>query len=195
MTRERLASVCSLDRCKALELGLTHLDLLATLEADAASSTLDEGNTVAIQALVDTSNTAGGTGDGDTGALAFDLTSQSLFVTLAEVLDNSSFHREFDTIEREEPDEVPYPDNSDPSAGDALDLGELPVTECSNDGRDELGNAEGNEKRIRWPLHEEEAMGASDEDEGLRDDGDLEVDDHVNDWVVRILGSTGSIGQ
>jgi hypothetical protein len=133
MTRERLASMLSLDRRKALELGLTHLDLLATLEADAASSTLDEGNTVAVQALVDTSNAAGSTGDWDTGALALDFVPQLLLVTLAEVLDDSSFHREFDTIEREEPDDVPHPDNSDPSAGDARDVGEVPVTECRDD--------------------------------------------------------------
>lgn len=27
-----------------------------------------------------------------------------------------------------------------------------------------------------------------DEDEGLRDDSNLEIDDHMNDWVVWILG-------
>jgi hypothetical protein len=195
MTSERLASMCGLDRRKALELGLTHLDLLSALEADAASSTLDERNTIPIQALVDTSNAAGSAGNGDTCALALDLVPQLLLVALAEVLDDGSLHRELDTVEREEPDEVPYPDNSDPSAGDACDLGERPVAECSDDGRDKLGNAERNHKRIRRPLHKEEAMRASDEDEGLRDDGDLEVNDHVNDWIVGILGSARSTRQ
>jgi hypothetical protein len=71
-----------------------------------------------------------------------------LLVTLAEVLDDSSLHGEFDTIEGEEPNEVPYPDNSDPSAGDAGDLSEWPVTESGNEGGDELSKAEGDEERI-----------------------------------------------
>jgi hypothetical protein len=115
MTCERLASICRLDRRKALEFALAHLNLLAAFESNTPSSPLDEGNTIAIQALVDTSNATGSTGDGDTGTDALDFLRQLLLVTLTEVLDDSSLHGKFDTIEGKEPNEVPYPDDSDPT--------------------------------------------------------------------------------
>jgi hypothetical protein len=195
VTGERLSSMCGRNGSKALEFALTHLDLLSAFESNAPSSPLYERNTITIQALVDTSNTAGSAGNGNTLALALDFSLQFLLVTLAEVLDDSSLHGEFHTVKWEEPNEVPYPDNSDPSAGDACDLREWPVTESSDDGGDELGDTEGNEERIGWPFHEEEAVRASDEDEGLRDDGDLEVDDHVNDRIIGVLFRAPGIAQ
>ena len=65
-----------------------------------------------------------------------------------------------------------------------MDLNEAPVTVRSNDGRDELGNAEGDNEGGGRTLHEEEAVGTSGEDKCLRDDGDLEVDDHAKLFVV-----------
>ena len=69
-----------------------------------------------------------------------------------------------------------------------MDVGEAPVTVGGNDGRDELRDAEGTHESERRALHEEPAVRTRDEDEGLRDDGDLEVDDHVELAVVVVDG-------
>ena len=61
----------------------------------------------------------------------------------------------------------PNPNNPNPTAGNGTDLGEAPVPVSGNDGRDELGNAEGDEQGSRGTFHKEESMGASDEDERL----------------------------
>ena len=67
-----------------------------------------------------------------------------------------------------------------------MNLREAPVTVRGNDRRDELRDAEGTHERIRGALHEEPAVRTSDEDEGLRNDGDLEVDNHVKLAIVGI---------
>lgn len=58
-----------------------------------------------------------------------------------------------------------------------MNLREAPVTVDSDDGRNELGNAEGTHESERGSLHEEEAVRTRDEDERLRDDRDLQVHD------------------
>lgn len=80
----------------------------------------------------------------------------------------------------------PDPNNANPSTRDSLDVGEAPVTVGGNDGRDELGDAESDDEGSRGALHEEETVGTGGEDQGLRDDGYLEVDNHVQLWVVGI---------
>lgn len=67
----------------------------------------------------------------------------------------------------------PDPNDSNPTTGNAVNAREAPIGKASNDGRDELSKAECKEQRRRRTLHEEEAVRASDENEGLRDDGDL----------------------
>ena len=125
----------------------------------------------------------------------------------AEVLDDRRLHRELDEVEREEPDDVlwckyrtlasvrstrntnathPNPDDTNPRARDGLDLGEAPVAVRGDDRRDELSNAERTHQGDRRTLHKEEPVRTRGEDEGLRDDGHLEVDGHVQLAVVVI---------
>ena len=91
----------------------------------------------------------------------------------------------------------PNPDNTDPTTLDGLDLGEAPVTVHSDDRRNGLRNAERTHESERRTLHEEEAVRTRDEDESLRDDGNLEVDDGVELRVVVVgrLARTTSEGR
>jgi hypothetical protein len=68
-------------------------------------------------------------------------------------------------------------------------LGEPPITESGNDRGDKLGQTERKHQSDGWSLGEAESVGSGDEDEGLRDDSDLEVDDHVDLRVVGTLVS------
>jgi len=79
----------------------------------------------------------------------------------------------------------PNPNNTNPATTNTLDLRKAPITIRSNNRADQLGNAECNHERRTGPFHEEEAVRTSDEDQRLRDDSDLEVDDHVQHRVVR----------
>ena len=75
-----------------------------------------------------------------------------------------------------------------------MNLREAPVTVRGNDRRHELSDAEGTHESERRALHEEETVRTRDEDEGLRDDGNLEVDDGVELRVVvvgRLARTTG----
>ena len=49
------------------------------------------------------------------------------------------------------PDDVPNPDDSDPSSRDSLDVGEAPISESGDDGRDELSETEGKHQSGRRP--------------------------------------------
>jgi len=64
----------------------------------------------------------------------------------AEVFEHGSLHRKLDQVERQEPDDVPHPDGTDPTSGDAIDPGEVPVS--VRDRRDELRNAEDTKERV-----------------------------------------------
>ena len=83
----------------------------------------------------------------------------------------------------------PNPDNTNPSTRDGPDVGEAPVGICGDDRRHELGDTERAEESGRRTLHEEEPMRTGDENEGLGDDSDLQVDNHVELRVVRFGGS------
>ena len=86
----------------------------------------------------------------------------------------------------------PNPDDTNPTTLDRVNVGEAPVTVRSNDGRDELSKAERAEQGSRGTLHEEEAVRTGDEDEGLRDDSNLEVDNGVELGVVVVASSSRS---
>ena len=58
--------------------------------------------------------------------------------------------------------------------------------EAGNDRGDEPSKAERSHECVRGSFHEEESVRTGDEDEGLRDDSDLQVDDHVELVVVVI---------
>jgi len=77
----------------------------------------------------------------------------------------------------------PDPDDSDPATRNGTNAGEAPVSVQGDDGRDKLGNAEGDKQSDGGTLHEE-SMRTCDEDEGLGDDCNLEVDDHVEHAIV-----------
>ena len=85
----------------------------------------------------------------------------------------------------------PNPDDADPSSRDASNLGEAPVAVSSDDRRDELGNTECTEEGERWALHEKESVRTGDENKGLRDDGDLKVNNRVELTVVVVDGGRG----
>ena len=114
-------------------------------------------------------------------------------MTVTKVLDDSCLHSELDPVERNEPDDVPNPDDTNPATRDSLDVGEAPVTVGSNDRRDELSDAEGTHESNRGALHEEPTVRTGDEDEGLRDDGNLEVDDGVELVIVVVEGLVGVV--
>ena len=65
-----------------------------------------------------------------------------------------------------------------------MNIGEAPVSVHGDNRGDKLGNAESEEQGDRCTLHEEESVGASDEDEGLGDDRNLEVNVHVQHMIV-----------
>lgn len=148
-----------------------------------------------------------GSSHGDTRASSNGLLSEGAGVTLTEILDNGSLHPELDEIQRDEPNDVlfgneinntipthrgettyPNPYDTNPTAGDTMNVGEAPVGISSDNGGDQLSNAEGTHEGERRTLHEEESVRTSDEDEGLRDDGNLEVHDHVKLGIV-VVGS------
>jgi hypothetical protein len=78
-----------------------------------------------------------------------------------------------------------------------VDLREAPIGKASNDGGDKLSKAERKEQYRRRTFHNEEAVRPSDENasERLRDDGDLQVNDHVQLRVVVVLMAIRAIGQ
>lgn len=78
----------------------------------------------------------------------------------------------------------PNPNDADPRAINLLDVREAPVGEAGDERGHELRQDEGTHQRIRRTLHKEEPVRASNEDEGLGDNGNLEVYDRVKLRVV-----------
>jgi len=72
--------------------------------------------------------------NGHSGALALDFRLELLLVTLTEVLDDGSLHGKLDTVQGQEPDNVPYPDDTNPATRDTGDLSEWPVAVGGDDG-------------------------------------------------------------
>ena len=88
-------------------------------------------------------------------------------LSLLEVGNDSSLETELDKVEGEVPDDaeamsashsqwtnrrdlLPDPDNTDPATRDGVDLGEAPVSEPGNDGRDQLSDTEGDHEGDGW---------------------------------------------
>ncbi|SRR6266571_6350492 len=78
----------------------------------------------------------------------------------------------------------PDPNDTDPSTRNLLDVGETPIGEAGDDRGHELRQAEGSHQCIRRTFHKEEPVGASNEDERLGDNGNLEIDNRVKLLVV-----------
>lgn len=125
---------------------------------------------------------------GNVTTVSLNFLGDHLHPPVPQVLNECSLHRELDQVEGKEPNNVPHPDDTDPATRDRVDLGEAPVSEASNDGGDKLGDTEGTHEGEGGAFHEEEAVRTGDEDECLGDDGDLEVDDHMDLGVVGLLG-------
>lgn len=139
-------------------------------EADLASSTLDERNAILVERLVNGTHarlaaTEGNTSDGVPG--------ESTFVTGTKPFDNGGPHTEFDPIQRDEPDDVPDPNDTDPSTRNRMNVGETPVSVSRNDRGDKLGEAESGEEGKGRAFHEEEAVGTSSENQSLGNDRNL----------------------
>ena len=152
---------------------------MASAEANFAGSPLDEADTVRVETLVDTGGTTLGASQWDITS-GDTLLSHLAFTAVTPELDDGSLHGELDKVEGEEPNYVPDPDNTDPTARDGGNVGELPVGVGSDDGRHELSDTESTEQCSRGTFHEEESMRTGDEDQSLGDDGNLEVDNHVD---------------
>jgi len=59
-----------------------------------------------------------------------------------------------------------------------------PVSICGDDEEDKLGSVEHDNQGDRGTLHEEGSMRVSDEDQGLGNDRNLEVGDHVKHAII-----------
>lgn len=131
------ASLLSLDGRESSKLVLGHGDPLTLLEASSSHSSVDEGGSVGVERLV----SGGSSSD---GLVAADNGNGSLSgLSLLEPSDDGELETELDQVEREVPDDVPNPDDTDPTTRDGGDSSESPVSETGNDGRNELGQAEG----------------------------------------------------
>jgi len=152
----------------------------AATENRVAVGPLNEAGTVRVERLVN---------GGSSGGCALELVGRDGLVERywwLEHADNGT-HSKLDEVKRQEPDDVPDPDNSNPGARDTFNIGEAPVTESSNQRRDELGDNEGTKQSCRGALHEEPSVGSGDKDQGLGNDGNLKVDDHVQTGVILVL--------
>jgi len=99
----------SLDGSKPGQLVLAHVDLLALLETGTVQSTRQEAGTVGVQRLVSGSSSpnAGvnvGVGDGGLSGLS-----------LLQPGNDRVLEGELDKVHRQEPDDVPDPNDTDPS--------------------------------------------------------------------------------
>lgn len=186
--------VVSLNAAEAGKLVGINVDLLT--KANFPSRTTQEGDTVGIEGFVD----GGSAGLSSVERNIATLSPDHLFLgfalpTLAKRLNDSRFHGKLDQIERKEPDNIPNPDDPDPSTLDGVDLREAPIGVSGNDTGHNLCNDESHQQRIGRSLSEEESVSTSDENQSLRDNGNLKVNDHMDLRVVGIFGRPRSISE
>ena len=93
-----------LDAAEPLQ--LLWLDGNLSAEANLSGGPLDEGDTIGVQRLVDRGDTRSGLDQGNASSPDGSLVRGATFATLANVLDDSGFHRKLDEVEREEPNNV-----------------------------------------------------------------------------------------
>ena len=173
-----------LDGGEPLELVLGHGDLGSTLES--VGSSAEEGGSVGVEGLVSRSSS-----DKSLSVLVDEGLGDGSSLSLLEVGNDRLLEGELDKVEGEVPDNVPDPDDSDPSTGDSSDKGEAPVSVGGDDGRDKLSKTEGTHESVRRSLSPRRSVRSSDEDKSLGDDGDLEVDNHVSSVVVDVNSGDG----
>lgn len=183
MASKDLSSLHSLDGAEPTE--LIRLDVDPTAKANFPRCAPDEADTVRVQALMDRRSPRLGPGQGYTTGL-LSLLAKLTLMACTERLDDGRLHGKLNPVERDEPDNVPDPNDSDPTTRNRVDVRETPVSERSDDGRYHLRNDECTHERNRGAFHEEESVRTRDEDEGLRDDCHLEVRNHVQLRVVAI---------
>lgn len=128
-----------LNRGESVEFVLGHVDLLSLAQTDSVDGSRQPRGSVGVQGLVSRL----GSSDRRTGGVHRVGESSLSGLSLLESLDDGELEGELDQVEGEVPDDVPNPDNTDPSTGDAFDIGEAPVTESGDDGGDELSQTEG----------------------------------------------------
>lgn len=196
VTRKCLTRVVRLDATEPLQLLRLYAHLLA--KANLADSTANERRPVRVHRLVYGCSARLGPNHRD-ACLSTSTSSRCLghLVTIAEVLDNCGLHRELDQVEGNKPDDIlprthqntwheqmekksyPNPNYANPGTRNLLDVCESPIRKTGDDRGDKLRQAECTHQRKRWTLHEKKSMRASDENECLRDDCNLEVDNGV----------------
>ncbi len=155
------------------------MNLLLATEANLALGALEERGTVRVQAL------------GARSGAAEALVSGSRRLLRTDVLEKE-LGKELDKVHGEVPDDVPDPDDTNPTTLDRVNVGEAPVTVSGNDGRDELSKAESTHKSERGALHPRETVRTGNEDKSLSKNGDLEVHDHVQTRVVGVVVQRGN---
>ena len=94
---------------------LIALDANPATETDLASGAADEANTVGVERLVDGSSTGLSASDGNTRLAGLGLGVLLGLALLAQVLDDGSLHRELDQVERDVPDDVLDPNDTNPT--------------------------------------------------------------------------------
>lgn len=182
--RERLARLRRLDRAEAPQLIRLHVDL--TTQTHTPRRPSNKVDTVRIQRLVDGRRARLRTRERHTTCCCRCFRTLRCLVPRTEVFDDGRLHRELDPVERDEPDDVPHPDDSNPATRNGVQLREAPISERSNDGGDNLREDERAHERVRGAFHEAEPVRTRDEDKCLRDNCDLEVHDRVQLRVVVI---------
>ena len=128
-----------LNRGESVELVLGHVDLLTLAQTDSVDASRQPRGSVGVERLVSRLSSSDGLAGGIDRVSSGGLGGLSLL----QSLDDGELHGELDEVEREVPDDVPDPDDTDPSTRDVLDFRETPVTETGDDGGDQLSQTEG----------------------------------------------------
>lgn len=131
-----------LNRGESVELVLGHVDLLSLAQTDSVDASRQPRGSVGVQGLVSRLSSS----DGRTGGVDRVGEGSLSGLSLLESLDDGELEGELDQVEREVPDDVPNPNDTDPSTGDVVNVRETPVTETGDDGGDQLGQTEGKHK-------------------------------------------------
>ncbi|KAI9252286.1 hypothetical protein BDA99DRAFT_177685 [Phascolomyces articulosus] len=103
-----------------------------------------------------------------------------------------TLHTKLEEIHGQEPDKVPDPNNTSPIPTTATHISEAPVGIDGNEGSNQLSNNESGHQVNRWTFHEEPAAGTSDENQTLRHNRNLQVDDRVVNMIIDPIIGTGT---
>lgn len=131
-----------LNRGESVEFVLGHVDLLSLAQTDSVDGSRQPRGSVGVQGLVSRLSSS------DRGTSGVHRVGESGLsgLSLLESLDDGELEGELDQVEGEVPDDVPDPNDTDPSTGDVVHVRETPITETGDDGGDELGQTEGEHK-------------------------------------------------